>query len=199
MFIELTEALRCPRAHAESYLVCVPALMDGRRVIRGGLGCPSCRSEFPIVEGVAWFAPPAGVPAPSAGETALTAQALHTFLDLQGAGGYVLLVGGAGRHGPDLAALLPGVHVFGVNPPAGMAPSVAFSILHSPHELPVKRASMRGVVVGADAAREPWLSAAASTLLSGLRMVVEDADAAPPGIAVLARGAGALVGEKRAR
>lgn len=199
MFIELTEALRCPRPHEESYLVCVPSLMDGRRVLRGALGCPACHAEYPVVDGIAWFAPPGEEVPPAAAPGALTAEAVRTFLDLQGRGGYVLLLGGAGRVGPALAALLPGVHVFGVNPPPDVGPSAEFSVLRSPRGLPVRRASTRGVVVGSDAAGEPWLAAAALTLLPGLRMVVEDEQAEPPGILALARGAGAFVGEKRAR
>jgi len=198
MFIELTEALRCPGDHEEACLVCVPSVMDGRRVVRGGLGCPVCRSEFPVVDGVAWFAPPGAAPTGTA-PSGLRADALHAFLDLQGAGGYVLLIGNTGEAGPALAALLPGVHVFGVNPPPSVVPSSAFSVLRSPHALPVRRASMRGVVVGSDAAGARWLAAAALALLPGLRMVVEDEGAAPPGIVPLARGAGAFVGEKRAR
>jgi uncharacterized protein YbaR (Trm112 family) len=199
MFIELTEALCCPREHPESYLVCVPALMDARRVVRGGLGCPVCHAEYAIVDGVVWFAPPAeGGPA-GPPPSSLSADALRTFLDLQGRGGYVLLLGAVGATGPALAPLLPGVHVFAVNPPALVAPSATFSVLRSPHALPVRRSSMRGVVVGSDAAREPWLGAAAFTLLSGLRLVVEDEHAEPPGIVSLARGAGVFVGERRAR
>ena len=199
MFIELTEALRCPRAHEESYLVCVPSLMDGRRVMRGALGCPACHAEYPIVDGIAWFAPPGEAEPPVAAAGVLTAEAVRTFLDLQGRGGYVLMLGGACRVGPALAALLPGVHVFGVNPPPEVLPSTEFSVLRSPRGLPVRRASVRGVVVGGDATGEPWLAAAALTLLPGLRMVVEDERAEPPGIAELARGAGAFIGEHRAR
>jgi len=199
MFIELTEALCCPRAHEESYLVCVPSLMDGRRVMRGALGCPACRAEYPVVDGIAWFAPPGEAAGSAAAPGVLTAEAARTFLDLQGRGGYVLMLGGGSRIGPALAALLPGVHVFGVNPPPDVLPSAEFSVLRSPRGLPVRRSSMRGVVVGSDAAGEPWLTAAALTLLPGLRMVVEDEHAGPPGIAELARGAGAFVGERRAR
>jgi len=202
VFIELTEALRCPRAHEESYLVCVPAEMDGRRVMRGILGCPACQAEFVIGDGIVDFAAGAPVP-PSPGAvvsgSSLTADAVQTFIDLRGPGGYVLLVGDAGRLGAALAERLERVHVVGVNPPDAVVPTAGFSVLRSPDGLPVKRRSMRAVVVGADAARPPWLDAALDTVLPGLRAVIEDETAAPAGFGELARGAGVVVGERRNR
>jgi hypothetical protein len=197
MFIELTESLRCPRDHDEGYLVCVPAAVDGRDVVRGGLGCPRCGAEYPILDRVAWFAPPEPVAAASAAGP-LTADAAATFLALEGAGGYVLLVGTAGRLGAALAPLVPGVHLVAVNPPADVAATAALSVLRSPRALPVRGHAMRGVVVGADAVRAGWLDAAAATVLTGLRVVVEDDRASPGGITELARGAGVFVGERRA-
>jgi len=58
---------------------------------------------------------------------------------------------------------------------------------------------MRAVVLGADAAVEPWLAEGVRVLLRGLRYVVEDEHASPAGVAELARGAGLFVGEKRDR
>lgn len=204
MFIELTEILKCPRDHEESYVICGPVTMDGRDVVRGGIVCPTCRAEFPILDRVAWFGPPdapgknAVRPAP-AGAAALTAQALLTLLDLEGAGGYVVTVGAAGRLGPALGAALPRVGVVGVNPPLDVAASSAFSILRSPAGFPVRRRSVRAVVIGDDAARDPWLAAGLAALLPGLRVVIEDETARAEGVAELARGAGVFVGEKRAR
>ena len=199
MFIELTEALRCPREHEESYVVCIPVLMDGRRVVRGVLGCPVCQAEYLITDGVVRFdaAPPelsAEAPASS-----LTAEAVQAFIDLRGPGGYVLLVGSAGRLGSALADALERVHVVGVNPPADAAPTAGFSILRSAEGLPIKRRSMRAVVVGHDAAKSAWLDAALDTVLPGLRAVIEDESVHPAGFEELARGAGVVVGERKFR
>lgn len=196
MFIELTEILRCPNDHPESYLVCVPVAMDGRRVVRGGIGCPACGAEYPIVDGVAYFGPVAAA-VHDAGSPPFDAAALRAFVDLQGGGGYALLAGRLARLGRDLAALVPGVRFFGVNPPPGLEPSEAFSVLHSPRGLPVKSASVRAVALGDGCASGPWLAEGARVLLRGLRFVAESADAAPDGIAELARGPGLLVGERR--
>lgn len=215
MFIELTEILRCPNDHEESYVVCVPVEMDGRRVIRGGIGCPVCHAEYPVVDGVAYFGGEGEGRSERASEGAARAvrpraraqvapsptydvSALQAFINLEGRGGYALLVGSAGRLGAEIAALVPGVHFFGVNPPDDVQPSAAFSVLRSPRALPVKTQSVRAVAVGADHAAEPWLTDGVRVLLEGLRFVVENEDAHPGGIAELARAAGLLVGEKRA-
>jgi hypothetical protein len=200
MFIELTEALRCPGSHDESYVICGPVTMDGRDIVRGGIVCPVCRAEYPILERIAWFAPPEepvrGAD-PAAADSALTAEGVRAFLDLQGAGGYVVTVGAAGRLGPALAALLPGVGIACVNPPPAVYAAVGVSVLRSPRGFPIRRRSVRAAVVGADALRGPWLAAAVGAVLPGLRVVIEDESAAPEGVAPLARGAGVLVGEKR--
>ena len=199
MFLELTEILKCPHPHDESYLICGPVTMDGRDVVRGGLACPACGAEYPIIDRVAWFAPPDERFPEAVAPGALTAEAAATFLDLQGGGGYVMTVGAAGRIAAALAALLPGVGVAVVNPPGEVGPSAALSLLHSPRGMPVKRHSVRGAVVGADAAADPWLAASVAAVLTGLRVVVESEAAQPAGVVELVRGAGVLVGERRAR
>ena len=68
----------------------------------------------------------------------------------------------------------------------------------APGGFPLTTSSMRAVVLGADAAVEPWLGGGVRVLLHGLRLVVEDERASPAGVAELARGAGLFVGEKRA-
>ena len=42
MHIELTDHLRCPMSHDESFVVLLPDAMDGRLVTAGHLGCPVC-------------------------------------------------------------------------------------------------------------------------------------------------------------
>jgi len=195
LFIELTEILRCPNDHAESYVVAAPIAMDGRRIVRGVIGCPECKAEFPIVDGVAYFGADPGTqarpPLPD-----YDVAALRAFLNLDGPGGYAALVGRAARFGSEVAALLPGVHIVAVNPPAGVAPLPMLSLLVAPRGLPFKSATLRAVALGADCAAIPWLADAARVLLPGLRLVVEDERASPEGISELARGAGLFVGMK---
>jgi hypothetical protein len=231
VFIELTEFLRCPKNHEEAHAVCLPLTMEGRDVVRGVVGCPTCRAEYAIIDGVADFADartrgPAEAPSPSLAAAAaapdpsgavvrssagppvgassgtpgkLTAAGLATILDLRGAGGFLLLVGAAARLGAGLAALIPDVHVVCVNAPDGATRSAGCSLLRAPGRLPLTTSSMRAVVLGHDAAVEPWLGEGVRVLLQGLRYVVEDEHASPAGVAELARGAGLFAGEKRVR
>ena len=198
MFIELTEILRCPRDHAESYLVATPIAMDGRRIVRGVVGCPECRAEYPIVDSIAYFDPPPATdeaPAAAAGPE-YDASGLAAFLSLEGPGGYAALVGRAARLGAGLTALVPGVHVVAVNPPAGVASGAMLSVLRC-RRLPFKSAQLRAVALGADHAHGPWVAEAVRVLLPGLRLVVEDEAATADGLTELARGAGLLVALRR--
>jgi uncharacterized protein YbaR (Trm112 family) len=198
VFIELTEILKCPRDHAESYVICGPVTMEGRDVVRGGIVCPSCRAEFPIVDRVAFFGPPDEPVrgAVAAAPPALTVEGVLAFLDLQGDGGYVVTVGAPGRLGPALGAAMPKVRLVGVNPPAGAAPSDAFSVIVSPRALPIRARSVRAIILGAEVATGPWLESSVAALLPGLRIVIEDESASPAGITRLAAGGGVFVGEK---
>lgn len=199
MLLELTEILRCPRDHEESFVVCVAHRSEGRHVVAGVVGCPVCLAEFPIRDGVLEFAAHPGAPVPPPereGAEVLTADALATFLDLRGPGGYVVLAGRAGRLAPALTALLPGVHHVVVNAPRDAARSPDCSYVSCPDRIPVKAAQVRAVVLGAGCTGGPWPAEAARVLLRGLRVVIEDERASPDGISELARGAGVFVGEK---
>lgn len=204
MLLQLTEILRCPADHEESYVVCVTHAVEGTRVLRGVVGCPVCKAEYPIVDGVVDFthqrtgaAAHQRTGAPAHREP-LTAEAAATFLGLRGPGGYVLLAGTAARLAGDLAAFVPGVHVVCVNAP-NEARSPSASYLLAEGGVPLKSSWMRGVVLGADCAGEPWLGEGVRTLLDGLRLVVEDEAAEVPGVVEMARGAGVSVWERRAR
>jgi uncharacterized protein YbaR (Trm112 family) len=199
VLLELTEILRCPRDHEESFVVCVAHRTEGRQVTSGVVGCPVCLAEFPIRDGELDFSasePGEAEPVAPQGAVALTAEALATFLDLRGPGGYLALVGGAARLAPALVALLPGVHHVVVNAPPDTARSPDCSYVSCTGRIPVRAAQVRAVVLGADCARAPWPAEAARVLLRGLRVVIEDERASPDGISELARGAGVFVGEK---
>src|SRR5512134_1504766 len=55
MFIELVDSLRCLEPHDETWLVAAVTRMDGRHIAEGVLGCPICRREYPIRDGIGWF------------------------------------------------------------------------------------------------------------------------------------------------
>ena len=192
VFIELTDHLRCPVAHAEQFLVLLPSRMDGRRVLEGELGCPVCGLVVTLTEGVVdWGEAP-----PSVGRTGLTAEAVAVFLGLSGPGGYVALVGSIAVLAPELAERLPGIRLVLVNPPAGTPDSEAASVLRAP-TLPLKTGSMRGAVLGADLGGSAvWVDASVASVLPGLRVVVEGGEPPKLGVEVLASSDVCWVGRK---
>ena len=209
MHIELTEMLRCPEPHEENVLVLSTGEVAGRMVRSGVVGCPVCRKEYPILKGVVDFGGRGtGLPAPAAPRAPAVAgspvprpgvepQDLLALLALTGPGGYVVLVGNAARHADGLAALMPGIHFVGVNAPPGVEELPVLSLLQSVNLIPLRKAMARGVVVGSDLVREPWLEEAGRVLLRGRRLVIEDEAASPgQGIRRLAAEQGLWVGER---
>jgi hypothetical protein len=188
VFIELTDHLRCPADHAEQFLVLLPSRMDGRRVLTGELGCPVCGTLVQLADGIADW----GDAAPSVAGTGLTAEAVAAFLGLSGPGGFALLVGGVTTLAPALARLIPGVRLVLVNPAAGTADSEEASVLRSAR-VPVKSASMRGAVIGADVSGVPdRVAECVAAVLPGLR-VVGEGGVPPAGVEVLGESEGCWV------
>lgn len=187
MFIELTDLLRCPAAHDESYLVLIPDQLEQRRVTRGVLGCPVCRREYPVVEGVAEFGAAASLPSEAGGAAPLpAADAVLAFLGLGGPGGYVALFGDAARLAGKLAALRPGVHCVAVNPPPDVKEEPFCSLLRAPRS-PLKARSVRGAVLGHGYGADPfWQREAARSVLPGLRVTGPGASPVAEGLELLA-------------
>lgn len=107
MRLELAERLCCPAPHAPSPLIVVAERVAGRVLEHGVAGCPICRLEAAIAEGLVRFsirdgATSAPAVPDSSGETALppTAERLDRTIALLGLaepGGYLLL---SGRYRP---------------------------------------------------------------------------------------------------
>ncbi|HWA16927.1 MAG TPA: hypothetical protein VG817_10865 [Gemmatimonadales bacterium] len=193
MFIELTDHLRCPAEHDESFLVLIPDATRGRAVSAGLLGCPVCHREFRITDGVADFGAPS-VETPGPPDPGL-AEALAVFLGLEGPGGYLGLIGQAAALAPQLSEQFAGVHLAAVNAPAGTEAGPSISLLRSPR-VPFKSRSLRGLVLSAPfAVDEQWSREAIAAVLPGLRIVGQGA--APPGLELLGEAVGWWVGIHR--
>jgi uncharacterized protein YbaR (Trm112 family) len=169
MFIELTDQLRCPADHAESFLVLIPEDMSGRAVRQGVLGCPVCHREYCIRDGVVYFGEAPGPVEAGPEGGAVDAEAVAAFLGLEGPGGYVALVGDAAPFAADLGRLWPGIHLVAVNPPSGTVGGESISLLQAPR-LPIKTRALRGIVLGDPYGRRPpWPEDAVLAVLPGLR------------------------------
>ncbi len=194
MFIELSEFLRCPEPHQETFCVVAPEEMAGRMILRGLVGCPICKREYPIERGIVRFGGAAAEAVEGAG--AADPDAVWALLGLTGPGGFVVLVGSAVRLAEPLAVLLGGVHLVGVNAPADVAPTAGLSLLAHPSRIPLRHEMARGVVLGTGAAVEPWIGEGVRVLLPGLRLVATAESLSAPNLDQVAVGRGLWVGQK---
>jgi uncharacterized protein YbaR (Trm112 family) len=196
VFIELTDHLRCPAGHDESFVVLLPDAVVERYVRAGQLACPACGKVYRVDGGVLDMG---GAPTVPADDSVPDADALATLVGLGGPGGFVVLAGSAGARARDLARALPGVHVAAVNPPEGVEDGAGVSVLRAAR-LPVRSASMRAVVLGAPfGADEAWQREAARAVLPGLRVVGQGGAPTVPGLALLADAEGWWVAQRVAR
>jgi hypothetical protein len=191
VFIELTDHLRCPAEHDESFLVLLPGTMEGRSVRTGDLGCPVCGRTFQIKDGVF---DTGDAPTFKENGSVLDADALTALIGLSGPGGYLTLVGAAGALWSQVAEQNSGVALVAVNPPASVVEGSGISVIRS-GRLPLKSGSVRGVVLSRPFADDPaWIKEAARVVLSGLRVVGEGKDPPSEIIELLASAEGVWVG-----
>ena len=209
MFVELIDALRCPRPHADTWLVAAALETRGRCVVRGTLGCPTCRAEYPVHGGVARFdqAPGAAADAlaraasPADGADAAPAAAeeavrLAALLGLTSPGG-IVAVAGAWDAAVDALVELAEVRVLVVDPAHPYAAREPVGALTGAW-LPVAAASLRGVALDAATAHGDRLAAAVAALRPGARLVAPASAPVPDGARELARDARHWVAERDA-
>jgi uncharacterized protein YbaR (Trm112 family) len=199
MFIELVDALRCPRGHEESWLVLGADRMDGRDVVEGVLGCPVCRAQYRISNGVADLRAEARPPAPAAPPPAADpeqALRLAALLDLGDAGGYAVLVGDWTAYADGVRAVAE-THLLLVNPRPGAPIGGGTSGLLARGGLPLAPASARALAVDA-ASDADFLAAALAAVRPGGRVVAPAGLPLPAGVIELARDEALWVAERDA-
>jgi uncharacterized protein YbaR (Trm112 family) len=194
MFIELTDHLRCPADHEESYLVLLPDRMEGRSVRQGRLGCPVCGRTYSLVEGVLDLG---GEVPPTPASTLLEPEPLTALVGLSGPGGYLVLVGRPAGRWREVAELNPGVSLVAVNPGPEVVDAPGISLLRG-SSLPLKSRSMRGVVLGSPYGSDPrWVTDGARVVLPGLRVAGEGRVPESAAIDLMATAGGVWVGTPR--
>lgn len=201
MFIELVDALRCPRLHEESWLVLAASRMEARHIQDGTLGCPVCRAEYPISEGIVDLRIDRRERAPArAGMTGLAdrvpADHLAAMLGLGDALGFAVLVGDWGRHAEAMLTLghLPPLLL--VDPPTAVEMGPGRSGVRADARLPLAAGAARAVAVDdLDAVR---LSSAAQATRAGGRIVAPARATVPEGVRELVRDEHVWVGEREA-
>ena len=198
MFIELIEMLRCPSPHDDSWLVGAFDWIVDRDVRAGRLGCPVCRAEYPIVDGVVQFsrrpAMDSGSITPgSVGPDA--ALQIAAMLDLASPGGLVVLEGEWGRAAAVLAGLVD-TQLLLLNAPPGVAERDGLSAIVCADTIPVALGSCRAIALHADSSAQRLAPGAAAALRARGRIVVPAVAQLPDGFEVLARDASWMVAER---
>ena len=190
MLIELVDDLRCPRAHEETWLVASADRTEGRDIMQGTLGCPICRAEYAIRDGVVWFGEPdhadRSAPERVASADAELAIRLAGFLDLSDAQGLAVLVGSWGMVAPVLRDVVP-THLVVVNPSTPVRAGNGISVLHVTGGIPLAVAACRGVALDGAHADAAYRAAAVRALRPRGRLVAPASTPMPAGVTELAR------------
>lgn len=207
MFLELTDLLTCPRCGPQHGLVLLVEEVRDRRVLRGWLGCPNCRSDFRVDGGVADLrldresADPVREPV---GEEELALK----IVALSGLGqerGYLLLGDRLGPAAPSVAELAPELEIIAVgkgSPPAEARDAERVSWIISESQYPLVEYRLQGVAIAPGSDKEQT-AAAARRVGAGGRLVVFDAgsedvqEVERTGLTVLASEGGTVVAERR--
>ena len=149
MHILLTDVLACPRCGPEFGLILLADRIDARRVVEGRLGCPNCREQYVISDGVAYM--DAGVEDSTADSPVPVEQSEATriaaLLGVTQGPGYVLLAGDAARQASAVADLIADVEVIAVVRSAEGAPQGHGRSLVVSRGIPVVPAKMAGVAL----------------------------------------------------
>jgi uncharacterized protein YbaR (Trm112 family) len=201
VFIELVDDLRCPRAHEETWLVASTNRTEGRHIIEGTLGCPICRAEYQIREGVVQFGPAADTarwaPHRAVPADAEIAMRLAAFLDLSEAQGYALLAGSWAPAAQLLRELVPTRLVL-LNPRPAVAAGDGISVLEIAAGFPLADGTCRGVALDDAHADPAHLEDAVRVLRPRGRLVAPTSTPTPAGVTELARDEHLWVAERNA-
>jgi uncharacterized protein YbaR (Trm112 family) len=198
MFVEIVDALRCPRPHEESWLVLAARRTEDRHVLEGALGCPVCHAEYPIHDGIADFGTRDRAVAPTMDAAALpTADHLAAMLSLGDASGFVVLIGAWGARADALLELLDAPPLLLVAPPAGVPMGHGLSGIRAGAALPLATGAARAVAT--DRTDSVDVAEAARVTRTGGRLVAPAASHVPEGVRELARDESVWVGERLAR
>jgi len=197
MFVEIVDALRCPRAHEESWLVLAAQRTEDRHVIEGTLGCPVCHATYPIHDGIAEFSDQMASDGSNGGRarTPPPADHLAAMLDLGDALGFAVLIGAWGTRASELLELLDVPPLLLVDPPSGIAMGRGLSGIRAGAMLPLASGAARAVAT--DAEDSERVAEAARVTRVGGRLVAPAGARLPEGVRELARDDVVWVGERQ--
>ena len=196
MFIELVDALRCPASHEDSWLVVASHRLVARHVLDGTLGCPVCKAEYPIVDGVVDLSG-GGALRGAASEPASAEEAMRlaAFLGLDDGLGFATLMGSWGAHALELRGLIECPIVL-VDPPADIDATPGISIIRTAGPVPLAAGSTRGIAIDAEHLHAGRVTSAVRATKAKGRVVGPASLPLPAELRELARDERVWVGER---
>jgi hypothetical protein len=188
MELALAERLCCPREHGTTPLVVRADQVQGRQLLAGVAGCPTCVVEWPLQADVVAFGPRASL----AAATSPPAEALVAFLALTDPEARVWLDG--------VSADVVGALIAAAGPLALLADAEvpvpgALRIEGAPR-VPFAAQSLDGAVLLRADRDAAMVDSVVRALRAGGRFVADDRIAVPGGIRELGRVATLWVGER---
>jgi len=196
MHIEFIDLFRCPEPHEETWLVAAFSRMEERIVIEGRLGCPICKTEYAIVNGVVVFGETAAKQ--GMGATPPSAEAvtrLAAMLGMLRPGMLVLLTGSLAARSHELSSLVSG-RVLVLNPiPALVTDSESVGSIRTGSAIPVASRSVDGIALDTATDDAIMLGEIVRVLRPGGRLVAPASMSLPGGMRQLARDEQYVVAE----
>jgi uncharacterized protein YbaR (Trm112 family) len=205
MFVELTDLLRCPREHEDSWLVLAALRTVDRHVLEGTLGCPVCGAEYPVSGGLADFREPghrggrasdeesSRVSVPVMGSSEELALMLAAYAALAEPGGTAGIGGALASVAGELERITR-ARALAINPADGQSPGL--SAIRCEGRLPLAADSLRALILDAATAASLDLDAAVAKVRAGGRIVLPAAVSLPSGVVRLAGDDTWTVGER---
>jgi uncharacterized protein YbaR (Trm112 family) len=195
MLRDLLDSLRCPRPHAESWLVAMVHRADGPFLIEADLACPVCGAEFRVIDGEAHFDAASRAPrndALDAGRTAALLGVTEGHLP-------VLLAGSYAGTAAALADVVPTTQLW-LNPPSSLpAPVAPCSTLVAGVRLPLGVETIAAAAVDHAHATPVMLESIVRAVRMGGRILAPATVPVPAGLKELARDDAEWVAEVTVR
>lgn len=183
---DLLDALRCPNAHDEAWVVAMVHEARGAELVAATLACPTCGAEFAIDRGVAQFGPVTNRDDPVVAP-ALAADSLAAMLGVAEGTTPLLLTGAFCASGAALGALVDVPQVW-LN--AGAYPTARARVaaqIASPTRAPLGAATMAAVAIDAVHAHGAMRDSLIQAVRAGGRVVAPSSAMLPDTLRVLAR------------